>query len=118
MAGELAVARIETMPSSRFRIDRPALSELTTCASVVMPRICATAMPRPARHLFSSYSKRPIVCGRASGLRAIACMTRSLTCGGRSPRTSDGGGGSTVAFFVRISMKLSPEYGAFPVVIS
>ena len=116
--GELEADRIDAMPSSRFRIDIPGFSDPTTFASVVMPRICATAMPRPARHLFSSYSKRPIVCGRASGFRAIAFMTRSLTSGGRSARTSEGGGGSIVAFFVRISMKLSPEYGAFPVVIS
>src|SRR6185503_16182432 len=107
-----------TMPSSRLRIDRPELSDATTAASVVMPRICATATPRPARHLLSSYSRPSIDCGRSVGLRAIADITRSLTGCGSSPRTRIGGGGSCVAFLVRISMKLSPEYGGWPVHIS
>lgn len=83
-----------------------------------MPSTCATATPRPPRHLFSSYSNDSIVCGRTSGLRAIACITSSDTAGGIDERTSAGGTGSIVAFFVRISMKLSPSYGATPVSIS
>ncbi len=107
-----------TMPSSSERVDNPGLSVATTCASVFMPRICATATPRPDKHLLSSYSSASIVCGRWSGLRAIALATSSETCSGSSVRTVIGAGGSIVAFFVRISMKLSPVYGGNPVVIS
>ena len=107
-----------TMPSSATRIDRPGLSVATTFASVVIPRICATATPRPDRHLLSSYSSFSMLCGRSSGLRAIAATTRSDTCDGISFRTEVGGGGSWVAFLVKISMKLSPEYGGNPVTIS
>ena len=116
--GELVCERDETTPSSCTRIERPGFSCATTFASVVMPRICATATPRPARHLLSWYSNVSIVWGRSSGLRAIACMTRSETWIGSSGRSWVGGGGSCVAFLVRISMKLSPEYGASPVTIS
>jgi hypothetical protein len=105
-AGEVA-ARVMT-PPSKWRTEMPGLRCATRLASVVMPRIWATAAPRPARHFRISYSKASIDGGRSSGLRAIARITSSLTASGIDDRSCIGGTGSRVAFLVRISMKLSP----------
>ncbi len=64
-----------TMPSSIVRTDRPGLRLATTLASVVMPRICATATPRPASDLLSWYSSDSIDSGRDAGSRDIAAIT-------------------------------------------
>src|SRR5687767_5896469 len=85
--GEVPALGRTTMPPSTLRAPIPGLRLATSSASVDMPRIWATAAPRPARHLVSSYSKASIDRGRSSGLRAIACMTRALTVSGMFDRS-------------------------------
>jgi hypothetical protein len=57
---------------------------LPSPGSTGMPRIFATATPRPARHLVSSYSSASIERGRSAGSRAIARRTTFSTTSGRS----------------------------------
>src|SRR5205085_7274927 len=98
IAGDDVCARAG--PESITRAGIPGLSDATRCWSVVMPRMLATAMPRPDKHLVSSYSNASIDGGRSSGLRDIACITSWLTSAGIVERKWLGDTGSTVAFLV------------------